>query len=868
MKAVSSVMAVAGILVIIRELRDAASMSSKALHCEHNHSSHGGMHQHQYSTATTTTSRRLIPEEDEKGDPPLSPTLATADAPTDKPIEPAPPPPPLPIVPQVDSSTGKVFDGNKIREFTLARANLRQTTSQDLPFENDFKDKCTKWGVVTTIFDPTEAISRVSKLPEWCCVVVADTKTPTNYMETFETMGGAIESTFFFSEERQKTWEQMEGPIGDFVRTMPWRHFGRKNLGYLFAILHGAEFFFDFDDDNYIKLDDDSGLPVEILPSTTTLENVTVPMLGPTAFNHHPLMKPSIPAPSWARGFPLEYIKDEATQGSPAFTEPMPFVSRSNSIGVIQFLADGNPDVDANHRLMRPLPVTFDNTQDATNVAVPKHAYSPYNAQASIHTQPALWATLLPTTVPGRVSDIWRSYFAQCIFADADLRLVFAPPKIEQIRNDHNILGDLTAEHDLYTKSGKLIDFLSEWDSPELALPQRVEQLWIDLYERSYIEVGDVVAMQKWLEALITMGYQFPDLKPRIRNVAVMGQFNYADFPNSMTQIMMWSQKMRERFQTTIAAAPLSDAQVAHLQSHRVDALQAKDYKMKKRGHLGFYNPMSNLMRTLLRFSNSSTIEAVLYAHDDALLNVTELSEGKYPFPTDKVIANRKRGEHDNAEYVNLRSTPDREVARKSSHRVFPNGTITDADKTIFVSSSKELMEKVPDLHGNWNEWLHSYCAPGQQQMAMDPEFAKYLEPDGSAWFPLHTQSDFLMVPTKYAGEFAQAANLHLKHNIWIECAHAKIVDILREKSKAPVRLVRLCTGFGASRGSWKSLETCKSENVAVFHPFKIGDRFDEFWLGADAINFPFEKLDKAMQAVYEPESKGKAANNGKAKTG
>ncbi|CAJ1939604.1 unnamed protein product [Cylindrotheca closterium] len=211
--------------------------------------------------------------------------------------------------------------------------------------------------------------------------------------------------------------------------------------------------------------------------------------------------------------------------------------------------------------------MTFDNSEGATNVLVPKHVYSPYNAQASIHTKPALWATLLPTTVPGRVSDIWRSYFAQCIFADPNLRLVFAPPKIEQIRNDHNILGDFTAENDLYTKSGKLIDFLSSWDSEHLHVPQRVEQLWIDLYERSYIELDGVLALQKWLEALITMGYRYPELKPRFRNVPLMGQFNFADFPNSMTQIMMLIQKMRERFQTTIAAAPLNETQLAYLET-------------------------------------------------------------------------------------------------------------------------------------------------------------------------------------------------------------------------------------------------------------------------------------------------------------
>ena len=34
---------------------------------------------------------------------------------------------------------------------------------------------------------------------------------------------------------------------------MPWNSFGRKNIGYLFAIAHGAKTIWDFDDDNILK---------------------------------------------------------------------------------------------------------------------------------------------------------------------------------------------------------------------------------------------------------------------------------------------------------------------------------------------------------------------------------------------------------------------------------------------------------------------------------------------------------------------------------------------------------------------------------------------------------------------------------------
>ena len=38
-----------------------------------------------------------------------------------------------------------------------------------------------------------------------------------------------------------------------FVDSLPWNSFGRKNIGYLYAVMHGAKFIWDFDDDNALK---------------------------------------------------------------------------------------------------------------------------------------------------------------------------------------------------------------------------------------------------------------------------------------------------------------------------------------------------------------------------------------------------------------------------------------------------------------------------------------------------------------------------------------------------------------------------------------------------------------------------------------
>ena len=38
-----------------------------------------------------------------------------------------------------------------------------------------------------------------------------------------------------------------------FVKSVPWNNFGRKNIGFLYAISQGADTIYDFDDDNSVS---------------------------------------------------------------------------------------------------------------------------------------------------------------------------------------------------------------------------------------------------------------------------------------------------------------------------------------------------------------------------------------------------------------------------------------------------------------------------------------------------------------------------------------------------------------------------------------------------------------------------------------
>ena len=210
--------------------------------------------------------------------------------------------------------------------------------------------------------------------------------------------------------------------------------------------------------------------------------------------------------PSWPRGLPLDRILHPCP-----ISQSISKVS-AEKVGVIQSLANHDPDVDAMYRLTRGTPFDFKTSAANDWMLLGRGLFAPYNAQATLYLQDALWGLNLPVTVHGRVSDIWRSYIAQRLFMDIGVYLVFAPPHVDQYRNIHNYLGDLKAEDDLYIKATVLVGFLRDWRGHAESLPARLEELTVAMYERGYLELADVHLTQLWISSLIEIGYQFPQI--------------------------------------------------------------------------------------------------------------------------------------------------------------------------------------------------------------------------------------------------------------------------------------------------------------------------------------------------------------------
>lgn len=96
---------------------------------------------------------------------------------------------------------------------------------------------------------------------------------------------------------------------------------------------------------------------------------------------------------AWPRGFPLRLIRKPCKHSLQSANH-----SSMAKIAVVQSLAQHEPDVDGIFRMTRTTPFNFDTASKRTLV-IPHGTLTPYNAQATLVLQPALWSLLLPVTV-------------------------------------------------------------------------------------------------------------------------------------------------------------------------------------------------------------------------------------------------------------------------------------------------------------------------------------------------------------------------------------------------------------------------------------------------------------------------------------
>lgn len=328
------------------------------------------------------------------------------------------------------------------------------------------------WVVITTINEPTIAIKKYIKLSEqfgFKVLIVGDVITPSCY--------GDLNCKFLSLDDQH----QMESKMGV---SMPTRHYARKNFGYLYAISEGATYIFDTDDDN---------IPYEnfIEFLLTDFQFLSYEQEG-----HINAYQFFVDFKIWPRGFPLREIL-------PSYNAKKPILSNidiKTTDSVIQFMADGEPDVDAIYRLIDNRKVYF--PRDSRALRLSRAQFCAFNSQATLYPVKAFPLLYLPFTAPFRMTDIWRSFVFQLMRDKFECDIAFAGAIVWQDRNEHDFLSDFEDEISGYLHNEKILSLLPD-DGKEVF--HEVPKIYEKLSTMGLVKEEEIKFYCAWEKELLKM---------------------------------------------------------------------------------------------------------------------------------------------------------------------------------------------------------------------------------------------------------------------------------------------------------------------------------------------------------------------------
>jgi hypothetical protein len=301
-------------------------------------------------------------------------------------------------------------------------------------------------------------------------IVIGDTKSPKEF---------GLEGVDFYSIDRQQKLNFK------LVEKLPYKHYARKNIGYLIGISKGAAVIIETDDDN---------LPLKGFWDKR-IEQVHAHLLNNKGWVN--VYKYFTNVHIWPRGFALENIQANVPELETEVLIDCP---------IQQGLADENPDVDAIFRLTLPLPIKFNK---AENIALGSNTFCPFNSQNTTWFKEAFPLLYLPSYCSFRMTDIWRSFVAQRIAWTCDWPILFHQSTVWQQRNDHNLMNDFRDEIPGYNNNEQIYNSLKGLDLKDgiKNIPGNMTLCYKKLIELKLVDEAEMPLLNAWLQDVIHLNY-------------------------------------------------------------------------------------------------------------------------------------------------------------------------------------------------------------------------------------------------------------------------------------------------------------------------------------------------------------------------
>ena len=336
----------------------------------------------------------------------------------------------------------KIQDNENIISMNSNKSSLKETTIQKENLSILNITYSPKWIVITTINTPNTYIHiLLLSVPDpWKIVVIGDIKTNNASWAKFKNSS----KLFYLSIEDQLKLNY------NITKYIPFNSYSRKNIGYLYAIQHGAKEIYETDDNIYM-FNRKNFLNRYIEKYIYYAENNNSLMINPYNFYG----KPTI----WPRGFKLKDIDKESDT---KFYRLISGRTKLNPL-IFQGLLNLDPDVDSIFRQTRlkknnSINQIFNNFR--TLMYLPGN-FVPINSKNTKYLYDIFPCLALPITVSKRVSDIWRGYLMQRYAWIYNGTVLYNPPCADNKRKYRNINLDFINEKDLFYKLDDLLNSLN-----------------------------------------------------------------------------------------------------------------------------------------------------------------------------------------------------------------------------------------------------------------------------------------------------------------------------------------------------------------------------------------------------------------------
>lgn len=320
-----------------------------------------------------------------------------------------------------------------------------------------------KFIVITSIFKPTEAIETFSKLKDYYLVVVGDKKTPAAWH---------YDNCTYLNTDAQIALSS------SLANAIPYNHYGRKMIGYVYAMQQGADIIIDTDDDNI-------PYPAWNFPSFEGNFQTSENDLGWVNIYHHYSEQPI-----WPRGLPLRNINDNRDKLQWQNDKT------NQRIGIWQGLADEDPDVDAIYRLTSNTPCIFQNKEP---VVLERGTVCPFNSQNTAIQKELFPLLFLPSFVTFRFTDILRGIIAQPILWQHGYRLGFTRATVVQKRNEHDYFKDFESEVPMYLHTEKSLDAVRKAVT-DVSVADNLYNAYEALLKINVVEEREMNVLKEWLK--------------------------------------------------------------------------------------------------------------------------------------------------------------------------------------------------------------------------------------------------------------------------------------------------------------------------------------------------------------------------------